>query len=95
IRTKLPPATGSHTERLFYERRTRRPGGFSARCPPSCYFGSPESDFHFDGYPRISMGTSRAERNVAPRFPANKTHERVIRSLPIHRDRATASKSDT
>ncbi|KYN21536.1 hypothetical protein ALC57_06150 [Trachymyrmex cornetzi] len=70
--------------RLFYERRTQRPGprisseiastsitnshlarpdavppsgGFSARCPPSCYFGSPESDFlHFDEFLRISMG---------------------------------------
>ncbi|KYN35766.1 hypothetical protein ALC56_09879, partial [Trachymyrmex septentrionalis] len=82
IRAQLPLAAGSHTKRLFYERRTQRPGprisseiastsitnshlarpdavppsgGFSARCPPSCYFGSPESDFHFDEFLRISM----------------------------------------
>lgn len=40
-------------------------GGFSARCPPGCYFGSPESDFHFDGFLRISMGTSRTRRKFA------------------------------
>ncbi|KYN04350.1 hypothetical protein ALC62_05116 [Cyphomyrmex costatus] len=84
IRAQLPLAAGSHTKRLFYERRTQRPGprisseiastsitnshlarpdavppsgGFSARCPPSCYFGSPESDFHFDGFLRISIDT--------------------------------------
>lgn len=54
-------------------------GGFSARCPPSCYFGSPESDFHFGGFLRISMGTSRTRRKFAHCGP-RKSRRRVSRA---------------
>lgn len=46
--------------RTPFRRRDPRTSGFSARCSrPGCYFGSgsyPESDFHLDGFPRISIG---------------------------------------
>lgn len=54
-------------------------GGFSARCPPGCYFGSPESDFHFDGFLRISIGTSRTRRKFAHCGP-RKSRRRVSRA---------------
>lgn len=40
-------------------------GGFTARCPPGCYFGSSETDFHFNGFLRISMGTCCTWRKLA------------------------------